>query len=29
VVAVSVSINVYQVFTRWLDVLLPAGTFGI
>ncbi|HSI00122.1 MAG TPA: tripartite tricarboxylate transporter TctB family protein [Reyranella sp.] len=29
VFAVAGSFGVYQVFTRWLDVLLPVGTFGI
>ena len=27
--AVAGSFGVYQVFTRWLDVLLPVGVFGI
>lgn len=27
--AVAGSFGVYQVFTRWLDVLLPAGQLGI
>jgi putative tricarboxylic transport membrane protein len=29
VFALAGSFGVYQVFTRWLDVLLPAGTLGI
>jgi putative tricarboxylic transport membrane protein len=29
VFAVAGSFGVYQLFTRWLDVLLPTGTLGI